>query len=310
MNKVLIGTVSALALSSGVAQAQTVSTEMGGMSVMLNLHGKAEAGYIARDEADGGNDFYSGVDIDITASTTTDTGVSISVGADIGGGHIGDFADQEIDEQGTTISDPSLTIAYNGAMVTIDGDGVDNLYDDGLESHDLLVGYDVGGFNLNVAVTDDPNEEMQQGSFSYAVAYTGISGFEFTIAGTNGDRAAEGEGEEIFASTVASVTYSLGNLAIGLEADNRSGDMLETEGINTLSFGYDLGDIMLAASADDNDDWNASVSYSGGANSFTVETDEETAWEVHGSRDLGGGATVNAAINHNEVFMMGLGFTF
>jgi len=64
-------------------------------------------------------------------------------------------------------------------------------------------------------------------------------------------------------------------------------------------------------SADDNDDWDASATWTSGVMSVTYSTDEASDWTAYGSYGLGGGAKVfasTAAADDWSAF--GVEFTF
>ena len=71
-----------------------------------------------------------------------------------------------------------------------------------------------------------------------------------------------------------------------------------------------MGDLALSLSADDNDDWNASATYSAGALSVTYATDEESAWEADVSYDMGSGVSLKASSDHAETSVVGIQFSF
>ena len=72
-----------------------------------------------------------------------------------------------------------------------------------------------------------------------------------------------------------------------------------------------LGAMSVTVSADDNDDWDASVSYSASGLTISYSTDEESAWETHATYSLGGGATAYvAATDASEFTVAGVEFSF
>ncbi len=71
-----------------------------------------------------------------------------------------------------------------------------------------------------------------------------------------------------------------------------------------------MGDLALSLSADDNDDWNASATYTAGALSVTYATDEESAWEADVSYDMGSGVALKASSDNTNTSIIGIDFTF
>ncbi|MAT88365.1 MAG: hypothetical protein CL532_07455 [Aestuariivita sp.] len=71
-----------------------------------------------------------------------------------------------------------------------------------------------------------------------------------------------------------------------------------------------MGDVSMSYSADNQEDWDASVSYSAGNMTVSYATDEEDEYEIDASVDMGGGVSLNAATDHTETMILGVGFSF
>ena len=69
---------------------------------------------------------YSGIDINIKASTTTDNGMTISAATDMGAGSIPDIADKELEAQTDDLTAPEVKIGYNGVTIELQSEGVDD----------------------------------------------------------------------------------------------------------------------------------------------------------------------------------------
>jgi len=298
MKNVLFATT-ALVLTAGVASAE------------VTISGKAEAGVVSvvkdskaglaldnnGDKAKAAADImevYSGIDIDITASGATDSGISISTTVDMGAGFIADVADKEVDSQGTTLGVPTIAITSGATTVSLANQGIDDLYDDG-QNGDIGIATSFG--DATVAITYDTDAENNKPTMSYALGYS-MSGVALSIVGTDSD----GTGES---AMVISGTYSMGDMTIGLESDNKG----NAATVNTLSVSYVAGPATVSVSVDDNDDWDASIAYSAGAASFNFSTDESDAWEADVAYDLGG-ATAFAATDSTDTMIAGINFAF
>ena len=61
-----------------------------------------------------------------------------------------------------------------------------------------------------------------------------------------------------------------------------------------------MGAITVGLSADDNDDWDASVAYTAGALTASSQQTKSSAWEVVSEYDLGGGATAFLTTTESE----------
>jgi len=117
---------------------------------------KANAGSAAVDAA---KDFtvYTGIDINIKASTTTDNGMTISAATDMGAGSIPDIADKELDAQTDDLTAPEVKIGYNGVTIELQSEGVDDYYDGDLENYDIGVSGAFGGLSYGIALETERN---------------------------------------------------------------------------------------------------------------------------------------------------------
>ena len=279
MKKILLATT-ALAMSASFAAAD------------LSMSGRAGAGAIGG-ATDG---VWSGIDINISASVETDGGLSLSVSDDIGGGKIADYADKELDTQGSDLGTPAFSISYRGATLKIDDQAIDDLYDDD-QNGDIGLSANIGG--ASVALTMDTDAAAGKPTNSYSIGYT-VSGISLSIAGTDANAAGD-------AAMVWSASYGMGDLTIGIEVDNNGADDDTTTGSVTYAVG---GGLSVSLSADDADGWDASASYSSGGLSVSYATDEASDWEADVSMDLGSGVSVSAAADANDTTILGVNFTF
>ena len=279
MKKILLATT-ALAMSASFAAAD------------LSMSGRAGAGAIGG-ATDG---VWSGIDINISASVETDGGLSISVSDDIGGGQLADYADKELDSQGSDLGTPAVALSYRGATLTIDDQAIDDLYDDD-QNGDIGLSANIGG--ASVGLTMDTDAADGEPTNSYSVGYT-VSGISLSIKGTD----ANDDGD---AAMVWSASYGMGDLTLGIEVDNNGDADDTTTGSVTYAVG---GGLSVSLSADDADGWDASASYSSGGLSVSYATDEASDWEADVSMDLGGGVSVNAAADANDTTILGVNFTF
>jgi len=279
MKKILLATT-ALAMSASFAAAD------------LSMSGRAGAGAIGG-ATDG---VWSGIDINISASVETDGGLSISVSDDIGGGQLPDYADKELDDQGSDLGTPAVALSYRGATLTIDDQAVDDLYDDD-QTGDIGLSANIGG--ATVALVMDTDAADGEPTNSYSIGYT-VSGISLSVTGTD----ANDDGD---AAMVWSASYGMGDLTLGLEVDNNGDADDTTTGSVTYAVG---GGLSVSLSADDADGWDASASYSSGGLSVSYATDEASDWEADVSMDLGSGVSVSAAADANDTTILGVNFTF
>ena len=296
MKHVLLATT-ALTLSAGLASAD------------ISMSGKANAGF-SNNTPSGGtetNRASSGIDLNVSASITTDNGVTLTVADDFGGGELIDYNDDyAVEAQTSDLDQPAITIAINGSSLTIDPDSIDDLYDDD-QAGDAQLSTSIMGFSIDYVMSnntdDDGNAEgtTTTGTNSYKIGYS-AGDVSFSIAGTDSGDAGENEAAKYSAS------YGMGDITLGITMNN-NGDQEDT---TTGSISYAIGNgLSVSLSADDNDDWDASVSFSQSGITVSYATDEESAYEAHATYDLGSGAKVFAATTQaNDFTALGVEFSF
>lgn len=278
MKHVLLATT-ALVVSAGVATAD------------ISWSGKGGAGSFSNDD---GSEIWSGIDINFDASVTTDGGITMSIGEDIGGGKIADYGDKELDAQGGAPGTPSLTISSSLGSIKLKEGGVDDRYDDD-QSGDIGIDGAMGPFSVGITYDSDPDDDKPAMSYSLAGAVGDVS---VTIIGTD----ANDDGESAFK---ASLSYAMADMTLGLSSDNVDGEAT-TEG----SLSYSMGDVSVNVSADSDDGWSAGLTYASGPMSMTYATDNDEEWELDVSYDLGGGVSAGAAADHANTFIAGVTFSF
>ena len=295
MKKVLLAT-SALFLTAGVASAE------------LSFAGKADAGIFKAGKtatAAAAKDYtvYTGIDINITASTTTDNGMTISAATDMGAGFTLDAADKELDAQTDDLTAPEVKIGYNGVTVELQSEGVDDYVDGDLENYDIGVSGSFGGLSYGIALETESNTASD---YSATVGYT-VAGVSLTANMNDVD------GAEDRTSIVAS--YTMGAVKATLKNDN----MGAAKDVNTLTLAYTAGPAVITVSAKDDKDymgtgnkqsWDLSVAYTTGAYTINANTDESDAWEASVAYDLGGGATMTVGADSTDTSFAGVSFAF
>ena len=165
----------------------------------ISMSGKANAGFSNTTTAGvETNDASSGIDLNVSASVTTDTGVTLTVSDDFGGGDLIDWNDDyAVEAQTSDLDQPTVTIAMGGSSLTIDPDEVDDLYDDD-QAGDAQVSTSVMGFSIDYVMSnntdDDGNAEgtTNTATNSYKISYS-AGAVSFSIAGTDSGDAGENE---------------------------------------------------------------------------------------------------------------------
>ena len=281
MKRILLTTTS-LVLAAGVAQAD------------VSFSGKGEVSYAKAGAADD-MAVRSGFDLNIAMSGASDNGITYSMGADVGAGDLIDRNDDfEIDAQGADVTTPTMTIGYGGLTITAKQDGIDDLYSDD-QNGDVGISGSMGG--LSFAVVAETTDDANSTSFSLSGATGGMS-WGFVSTDDNGSGAAAQK-------VTAGYTVS-DSLSASFKYDTKGdADAITTVGITNV-----MGAITVGLSADDNDDWDASVAYTAGALTASIATDEESAWELVSEYDLGGGATAFLTTTESEFTALGMSFAF
>jgi hypothetical protein len=251
----------------------------------------------------------SGIDLNFSASVTTDSGITITVADDFGGGSLIDWNDDNaVEAQTSDLDQPAVTVAMAGVTVTIDPGQVSDLYDDS-QTGDVQISTSMAGFSIDYVASQDTDANTNSYKLGYAMGDLSLS----VIGTTRGDAAvaATADSPAVAAENDAmkwSASYKMGDITLGL-AMNNNGD---NDDVTTGSVSYAMGNgLSVSLSADDNDDWDASATWTSAGMSVTYSTDESSDWSAYGSYALGNGASLfasTAAANDWSAF--GVEFTF
>ena len=268
---------------------------------------KANAGSAAVAAADHYS-VYSGIDIDIAASTTADNGMTFSAATDIGAGSLLDAADRELDAQGTEIGTPKVSLGYQGVTVSLKSEGHDSYYDaDDAEKYDIGVAGSFGDLSYGLVMDTDRKGGGSDYSATFGISVSGVS---MTLNTEEVDGADD--------KTAISVAYSMGDLKATLKADNKGAD----KDVTTLTLAYTAGPATLTLSAANDKDnpkntnkggrgsWDATVAYTTGAYTINATTNESDAWNANVNYDLGGGASMVVGADSTETSFAGVSFAF
>ena len=265
MKKVLFATT-ALVMTTGYAAAE------------VSFSGKAGAGVFSQAAATGDtSEVFSGIDLNVSASVTTDNGITISVADDFGGGQLADWNDDyAIDDQTSDLDTPGVTIASGGMSLSIDNQAIDDRYDD---SQNGDIGLDMTFVGNAIGITLDTDAADGEASMSYSIGGA-AGGVSYGLVGTDSN-------DGNVSAFKWNVAYDMSGMSLTFKSDNVDG----ADAVNTIGLTAPLGALSVSVSADDNEDWDASASFSSGGLSVNYATDEASAWDVNASYALGGGAT-------------------
>jgi len=305
MKNVLFATT-ALVLTAGVASAE------------VTFSGAAGAGVSKTKGVD--MTVWSGIDLDVAASATTDSGMTVSVAEDFGGGQLADYNDDyAVEDQTSDLDTPTITIAMGATTITLEEEAIDDRYDD-TQQGDIGIATSFG--DATVALTLDTRSDetdcvltdaddtadctaangtvTDDAQYSYSLGYT-VAGVALSLTGTDSD-------DNGNAAMKVGASYTMGNITVGVTSDDKGQN--GNDRVNEVTASYVAGPATISVAAADDDSWSASVAYTAGAMSVNVGTDNNEEWDANVSYDLGGGISLNAATNHAEYVAAGINFTF
>jgi hypothetical protein len=186
------------------------------------------------------------------------------------------------------IGNADVAVTYAGWTVTVDQDGIDNLFDD-TQQEDMSIAGSIGGVSVAYAM------DLENDTSSYSLGYS-AGDLTLGFTGTNNDDAGG-------SATGLSVSYAMGDLTVSGSMSDESND---AEDDMSVGFSYGMGAMTVGytvtrpgANGDFGDEWDASVGYSAGAVSASFAIDETDATTMIAEYDLGG-ATAFAAMHDKE----------
>ena len=300
MKKVLL-TTTALVMTAGVAAAE------------VSFSGTTQASISNTISA--GNEVNTHTDLNISLSGAADNGMTFSSSIGYDAGRQVDVGDMELDglEAGMSAAEPSVGIEYNGISITVDGAGVDDLYNDDVTSGDVAVSGSMGGLSFGLTTAMTKGDDNSSFSLGYSMGDVAVS-----YASTNNSDALAGAD-----ASKISVSYTMGDMTLSASSDD---DGVTVDAVQKVGVSYKMDALTVglsaastgAANSDIGDDWNASVAYAAGAMSASVATDEDSVTEITASYDLGGGANVffanragtNGAGDNKDFNAVGINFKF
>ena len=267
-----------------------------GHTIIAGTDGAAAVPAAAATSTDS-SEVYSGIDLNVSASVTTDNGITITVADDFGGGMIADYNDDyAVEAQTSDLDTPGVTISGGGLSLSVDNQAIDDRYDD---SQNGDIGVDMNFAGNDIGITLDTDAAAGEATMSYSIG--GAAGpVSYGLVGTDSN-------DNDKSAFEYSLSYDMSGMTLSFASDKED----DVDAINTVGITAPLGAMSVSISADDNEDWDASVSYSAGALGISYSTDENSAWETHATYSLGGGATAYvAATDASEFSVAGVEFTF
>ena len=269
-----------------------------------------------------GNVMNTHIDFNVAVSGASDNGITMSAGFGYDAGQQVDTADYELDANEAAATSevyytaaeaaadssvtagavktamsannnpawetaaPSLTTGYVGYTITADGSGVADLYNGDVNSGELGISGAVGG--VSFAMTSGVEKDDKNNSYSRGYSMGDLTASY--VATNNSD----GRGKN---ASKISVGYTMGDAKVTLATDDRddTADAVQSVGVtykmDAVTVGYTAASTG-ASGSNINDDYDMSISYTAGALTASIATDEDSVSKISASYDLGGG--VNA----------------
>ena len=302
MKKVLL-TTTALVMTAGVAAADVSFSGEAGIA-FVDDNGASDAKPANGTTLGDGMNVISHYDLNVAISAEASNGLTMSAGFDMGSGEKVDYDDDDaIEIQGAAVGNADVAVSYSGWTLTVDQDGIDNLFDDD-QADDLSIAGSIGG--LSVAVTTGVEESTN----SYKLGYS-MGDVALTLTGTNND---DNGGD----ASGISVSYPMGDLTLSASVSDESDDGEDDTSIG-LTYAMDAitvsyTSITPGSAGSMGDEWDAKISYSTGAMSASIAIDEADATTMIANYDLGG-ATAFAAMHDKpgtagDLTAFGINFKF
>ena len=285
MKKLLIATT-ALVATAGMASAE------------ITMSGSANAGYhtglgdgSATAPAKG---IYSNAGVVLSASTTTDNGLTISTSIDAEAGTEIDQGDFEFDGGASgAFGFGNVTIAGAFGTLVLDNAGIDNLYDDDNTAADISYSTSVGPISLALAL--DTGDAADGTSVS-----AGYSSGAMTFSASGSSTATDN-------SMALGVSYVLSDsMTLTADTDSTAG----ASAVNSIGVSTSLNGVSISASSDSDSNWDVDLGYTVSGVALTYGVDEASAWDATVSYTLGGSASIKAGMNSDDAAYAGISFSF
>lgn len=212
----------------------------------------------------------------------------------VAGGNRDYFAETDVT---FTLSGEASGIAYS-ASAGIDESGDVSVGVISMSTAGFTVEYGVDEFG-GLTSTGADGEDDDEGDIKISYANGGITA-SYEVDNANDDY-------------IANVGFTTDGLTLGLEvAENNNAD--GGDATNEMSVGYTMGNIAVAVSANDADDWDASLAYTMGDSTVTVATDEQEAHSIAVATTMNGLSlaaeyTVEDKDNSDAVTELSVGYT-
>jgi hypothetical protein len=192
--------------------------------------------------------------------------------------------------------------------LTFDRNGLDNVMDDVVGTHDVQYDYSGGGLTVAISADIDNNDaaHVDHDEWAAKIGYT-MDALTLTVA------------TDDTSETDVTVAYAVNDMitaSVNFDSDGQSVNSADTDETIVKVAYSNAGVTAHAAWADDDDDaWEVGLGYTAGAMSFGVVAAEDgdgtkTEMDVTASYDLGGGMSIKGATNETGAWFVGTALAF
>jgi len=295
MKNILLATT-ALVMTAGMASAE------------VTFSGSATAGIW--NDADGDNSPYASVSLGVAATTTTDSGLTVSLATSIAEGTsvslstaIGSGAWVLTGADGS-MGNPAVTVSGDFGSVKVKRNAIDDYFTSSVD-HDVEIKTAVGPVAISLATSIDNNTasttEADVGDYSAKVVFAQGDITVTVIADEDNNNK----------STLA---YAMGEYTVSMTNKNVDSTGYTT---NSAKIAYASGALSASISgnlsSDDSaleNDYDVVLGYAADATSIAVAFNEAGDYNLTTSYSLGGGAAIDAGTSSSEEAYVGVSLSF
>ncbi|MDG1449436.1 MAG: hypothetical protein P8Q93_05950 [Ascidiaceihabitans sp.] len=270
----------------------------------VSLSGAANVGIL--DNGTAAAFMYNNVSITAAMSGETDGGLTFGASLTVRNGNdvdldVGDL-NKAANVTGAALSATSLGNIYvSGGFgkLTFDHNGIDNVMDDGSESHDVKYEGTFGALSVaaTAAVSSATAPTALGDDWSLSLGYA-VSGVTLTLKTDD-----SGEAD-------VTAAYALNDMVTATLNYDTDGQTSGAETTVTVAYANDGLSAALSLYDDKADAWKLALGYTANGFSVNAAITDGGSEDLSASYDLGGGMSINAATNESGAWFIGSKMTF
>jgi outer membrane protein OmpU len=313
MKNILLATT-ALVMTAGMASAE------------VTFSGSATAGIW--NDADGDNSPYASVSLGVAATTTTDSGLTVSLATSIAEGTsvslstaIGNGVWALTTADGS-MGNPAVTVSGDFGSVKVKRNAIDDYFDSDVD-HDVEIKTAMGPVSISLATSIDSSKVA---TVTTATTASGVQTFTRTV--TTEAEVGDYSAKVVFAQGDITVTviadednnnkstlaYAMGEYTVSMTNKNTDSTSVTT---NSAKIAYASGPLsasisgnLSSDSAALENDYDVVLGYAADASSVAIAFNEAGDYNLTTSYSLGGGAAINAGTSSSEEAYVGVSMSF